>query len=936
MVYLNEISIDECLSEIVLLIELGERCLTMKPLNLTLSAFTLLAVVSLTPVVYSGEVVISSDGCIGIEALGVRFSPVVHAFNWSTMQRGEADPTTGNDAFTIKINAQNHITGTRMVTPAQDGAVHAEYAFVSHADIAIDSLCVATDIPLHHVRGGTWKSDSASGEYPEENQNHPTLFSGKTKGFIVEGVDPKKFTLAFTFDKPTRVLLQDNRKWGSNQLTFRISPPYETPLKPDVTFAVSFSVKTAEPLTLFRDQPVTLTADDANWIPLKQELDIVTGSALDFSNLIEWHKPAGKLGLVKAVGSHFEFEDLPGVTQRFYGVNLCFSANYITPQQAAKLASRFRKIGYNAVRIHHYDNTLVEGSKDKTTLNPGRINQFDALMAQCIANGIYITTDLFVSRSVPWRSIGVDRSGYVSMDEFKILCAVNAQAMDNWKAFTQAFLSHVNPYTDRSYAAEPALAWLALINEGNLGNFLEQQKNLPDYATKWKEWLTTKKTADPAYADIPDSLPSSLYEGSAHAGAYAQFLSEIESAMAREMKSFIQNDLGCKALITNSNGWTHRIPDQITHHDVYDYVDDHFYIDHPRFLDQPWSLPSQCLNANPFKNETLGMLGCSFNRMAGKPFAISEFNFSAPGRYRGVGGIATGAIAALQDWDVLWRFAYSHNSDSMFTASKIGYFNVSEDPVMMATERAALCLFLRGDVTPLAKSFTVVIPRKEATSRQEHGMPSIISDWRDVAWKAKVQVAIDNAPADSTWSLSFPDAYSAEAQVKARSLVNAEAFGGGAVKVDSTEGTLVLDTPCTAGGFAESGMISTEVMSVEILDAPAAVWISSLDGSPCKTSTHMLLSHITDVQNTGIKYAERSRQTLLDWGRMPHLAERGQALITLRLDDPTVISVYRLSCSGERQDKVETKIVEGVLTFAANTGLIKNDATLFYELIRKD
>ena len=261
----------------------------------------------------------------------------------------------------------------------------------------------------------------------------------------------------------------------------------------------------------FTDQPVTLTADD-NWIPLKQDLDILPGSPLDFSTLIAWHKPAGKLGAVKAVGNHFEFEDLPGVAQRFYGVNLCFSANYITPQQAAKLAVRFRRIGYNAVRIHHYDNTLVEGSKDKTTLNPGRVNQLDALVAQFIANGIYVTTDLFVSRSIPWRSIGVDREGSVPMDDFKILCAVNSQAMDNWKAFTRAFLSHVNPYTGRSYAAEPALAWLALVNEGNLGNFFNQQKNLPDYADKWKEWLTSKKAADPAYANISDLLPNSIYE----------------------------------------------------------------------------------------------------------------------------------------------------------------------------------------------------------------------------------------------------------------------------------------------------------------------------------------------------------------------------------------------------------------------------------------
>ena len=36
-----------------------------------------------------------------------------------------------------------------------------------------------------------------------------------------------------------------------------------------------------------------------------------------------------------------------------------------------------------------------------------------------------------------------------------------------------------------------------------------------------------------------------------------------------------------------------------------------------------------------------------FPHVDGKPFTITEWNFSGPGRYRGVGGILTGATAAL-------------------------------------------------------------------------------------------------------------------------------------------------------------------------------------------------------------------------------------------------------------------------------------------------
>lgn len=906
----------------------------MKQINMKRCAYSILLTTSLAPLAYSGEAIVSTDGSIEIESLGVSLAPTVHAFNWSSLSKGGVDPSS-RDSFVIRIKDQNQVKGTLNVRALQDGAVRADYLFTSYADLSVDSLCVAADIPLHAVIGGTWESDGTSGGYPAEKPESPILFSGKTTHFAIQGLDPKQYSLEFTFEKPTQVLLQDNRQWGGNNLSLRLSPPYLNPLTNGMTFALSFSIKATENLVVFQDKPMTITAENGQWIPVKHELEIIPGSALDFSEVIGWHKPAGKLGHVKAVGNHFEFDTLPGVPQRFYGVNLCFTANYITPQEAAKLAARFRRIGYNAVRLHHYDNTLVEGSADKTALNPARLNQLDQLMAQFIANGIYVTTDLFVSRSIPWRSIGIDKAGFVPMNDFKLLCAVNKQAMENWKEFTRGFLSHVNPYTGRSYAEEPALAWIALVNEGNLGNFLGDQRELPDYTEKWNEWLTAKKNSNPAYANIPNSLPGSIYDGSPHACAYSQFLSEAEAAMTREMKAFLQNELQCKALITNSNGWTHKVSDQITHKDVYDYVDDHFYIDHPNFIEKSWTLPSQCPNANPFKNSDMGMLGCSFNRMADMPFTVSEFNFSAPGRYRGVGGIATGAIAALQEWSILWRFAYSHNSESMFNPSKMGYFNVCEDPVMMAAERAAICLFLRGDAAPLTKTFTLVVPRNEATSLQENGMPGVAPAWRDVAWKSKVQVAIDKAPESSTWSLTFPAAYSADASSQARNLVASEAFGGGAVRVDSTQGTLVLDTQRTAGGFAERGTISTQVMTAEILDVPAAVWVSSLDGNPCTTSRRLLLTHVTDVQNTDIQYAERSRRTLLNWGRMPHLAERGRAAITLNLDHPEEVTVYRLSSSGERLGKIETHIVDNALAFTADTGLVKHDATLLYELVRE-
>ena len=61
----------------------------------------------------------------------------------------------------------------------------------------------------------------------------------------------------------------------------------------------------------------------------------------------------------------------------------------------------------------------------------------------------------------------------------------------------------------------------------------------------------------------------------------------------------------------------------------------------------------------------------------------------------------TGAKAAIQEWDGLWRFAYSHSSDDLLDNpdSHPGYFDVATDPLSQASDRASVCLFLRGDAS---------------------------------------------------------------------------------------------------------------------------------------------------------------------------------------------------------------------------------------------
>src|ERR1051326_1945903 len=483
------------------------------------------------------------------------------------------------------------------------------------------------------------------------------------------------------------VIFQNFSTFKSNcfQALSRASVAVVSGLLVGSSWAAERTAKTDLPKT---NDPVVINAG-AEWIPLRPELEIEPGSALDFSTMGLTDAPAGKHGrVIGRADGQFAFADSPEQARRFYGVNLCFGAQYLSKPEADRFAGRLARLGYNALRLHHYERDLTEGQSDSTSLNPQKLDQFDYLVAALIQRGIYLTTDLFVSRGVRYREVGIERDGEIQMDTFKILVPVHQGAFENWKQFARSLLGHVNPYTHRRYAQEPALAWLAMINEGNFGNFFEDIRTIPEWSKAWNRWLAThyssrqalasawgndlKENEDPARQTV--LLPEKLQADGLRARDCIVFLGVTEREMVQRMKAFLREEFDCRALISNASSWTRFTTDQSAR-EIYDYVDDHFYVDHPQFLEAPWRLPSRCPNTSPLAEGAAGGRAITFTRLFDKPFTCTEYNYSAPGRFRGVGGILTGAMGALQGWGGIWRFAYSHSREALFTPSRLGYFD---------------------------------------------------------------------------------------------------------------------------------------------------------------------------------------------------------------------------------------------------------------------
>ena len=531
--------------------------------------------------------------------------------------------------------------------------------------------------------GGQCVTDVKADSIPKEHEKGKNIHIAGHEARTFRFSDELGRSFRLDFGEQVRLHAMDGREWDMGEFIFRFYCNQD---------AVTVTLDAGGPVSVSTCDPFKIEAG-GGWMPLKVKREIKEGSALDFSAVVP---PAAPCRRVVARGRHFEFEGSPGVLCRFYGVNICNGANFAKREVAAAFVRQLRLRGYNALRLHHHDNGLVEGSADGTTINPSQLDRMDALLAECGKAGVYVTTDLFVSRKVPRRSIGQNSDGFLGMNEFKALTLVNEGAFSNLCAFARQWMTHLNPYTGLRWADDPALALLAFVNEGHVGmNGAETLRRHPEYVAAWREWAA--KTGC-EISEIPSGKP---WNKMPEMEAFARFVAALETRFAGRMRTFLRDELGVKALLSDMSSGFEREPFRAVRERCYDYVDEHCYWDHPTWPGEAWRTPVKSLNTNPVKSRGADVLElCSRVAIDGKPFVTTEYNFAGPGEYRHMAGLVTGAQAAREDWAGVWRFDWGGSPWDMvhFDQVRSGIFALSGDALARADERVAMCLFLRGDL----------------------------------------------------------------------------------------------------------------------------------------------------------------------------------------------------------------------------------------------
>lgn len=666
----------------------------------------------------------------------------------------------------------------------------------------------------------------------------------------------------------------------------------------------------------------TIITSGPNWLPLEFTGKTVSGSALDFSIYLD--APAGKYGkIIVSPDGHFTFKNAPDKRIRFFGPNLVGSANYLNKEQADDFVRKAVRLGYNTVRFHHFEYGLLKrGASDSLTFDPAALDKLDYLFAELKKHGIYITIDLYASRRLK-AGDGIEECDTFKRYEMKALAPISPSALKNWKEFARRLLTHKNPYTGLSMAQDPALCFLNLINENPLVHAWKLcPATIPIYEKKFNEYLKANK--------IAENTPQ-------RDGHFIHFLNKLQAKCIDEQIRFLKQDIKLQTLISDLN---HRSLYSIASlRDKLDLVDNHQYWDHPRFAGKRWSYPFLFTAMSSISQDAANPRKMMPTRIFGKPFTVTEFNFCNPNPYRMECAALVGGYAALQGWDALYRFAWSHNRTAMYKLGAPNHFDLVNNPQALLAERIIYMLFMRGDVKPAKPAYAFTFSPEQVLNLK--GFSSSSGRYPVEFTKLGLYARIGSLSKSksfpgvmklnvlSNWMTKLPSpAQNALAQLQKSGIITSAT---GQITLNNKKPFVKVCTP-KSEVISFKGKGNCRVMSLRNANHFQTMALMSLDDKDLQDSQSILLIHMPNVAASGQKITTGNRLKLKTWGKLPILLEKTKVDVELSLPAPMTVKMLKLD--GSFNGVVQSKYENGSLFFTANTAA-KKGGVMIYLLTRQ-
>jgi hypothetical protein len=557
-------------------------------------------------------------------------------------------------------------------------------------------------------------------------------------------------------------------------------------------------------------------------------------SPVDLSFLNATEKPAGRRGFVKVAGESLVFED--GSPARFWGINIAARALFNTSRNNVRQqAKRISALGFNLVRIHHFDSPWVnpnifgKDAADTQTLDPASLDKLDWWIKCLKDEGIYIWLDLHVQRGLTKGDhiYGFDeirKSGKTA--DLKGYNYVNLTIQQAMKRFNEAYLNHSNAYTGVAYKNEPAIMALLITNENDITYHFGDEL-LPDKKVPLHNRLYMNLAKEFA---IKNGLPIDETWRSWKPGPSKLFLNDLEHRFNIEMISHL-HDLGTNVPIATTSSWGGPLSSlpALTDGDI---IDAHAYGE------------ALELEKNP-RTESSMVNWLSMSQVAGKPMSVTEWNvspFPVPDRHSSPLYIAS--TARLQGWDAVMLYAYAQAP--LNDAATPTNWNVFNDPALLSTMPAAALLYRQGHVKEADTTYALTPDRKQMfylSNSPDNSMAARIA-----SEKGKLVVVMPKVP-ELPWLKNEPIPLGAVTiQNLNQSMIANDATevvsDTGEIRRNWAKGIYTINTTRTqaAMGWIGNESIILPDVKIDIRTRNASVAVQSLDGAPIKLSSSLMIS----------------------------------------------------------------------------------------------
>jgi hypothetical protein len=702
-----------------------------------------------------------------------------------------------------------------------------------------------------------------------------------------------------------------------------------------------------------------------------RSLEVVEGSALDFSALVT-AGPAGAKGEVQAGADghlHFAGDARP---QRFlcasqpYGVE----AGFPDHATADRYARQLRIHGYNLARFTFVDNVLMNGMVKDFDFNPVQLDRFHYFLSALKREGIFWVLDGLTSWNAAYGDVG--RNRWVQRRNVKLGVYFDPDQQAHWKELVKRLLGAVNPYTGMRILDDPAMMGVILVNEGGL-NALINQAPSPEMDGLFAKYLAARHGSVAAAKrrwgplDAMSSkvtLPRGVWVKSEKMVDTQRFYYDQQLKELAWMTAYIRG-LGYKGLVTAFDNWP-TLQDQAARSNL-SWVDMHTYHDNPSAHASPGSRIMQTSSLE----DALGYVrNAATARYWGKPFTISEYDQPFWNRWRYESGLAMGAYAGFQGWDLLCRHAsgpieLAYGMDDSSRRQAIYPYGIGMDPIARAGETLAALLYLRGDVQPAKKHIGLRLS-PEYVFDQQGGIGHLPDDitrlglitgiglvWQDTKLKQPLDAVVDPQGVSPTLVNKFMQKVrlgdesqlsAVLADLRKRGVLAGNSSDGKnyfesdtkEISLDTDARVMKVITPRTEAVAFAAAPGKLNALSVQKASAPALVSASSLDGAVLEKSRRILLIVASDARNSGMQFTDKNEEELVRLGGMPILLRNIRVQLALRHENPDTLSLYALRLNGERGEKIPIAVVDGAsVAFALDTGSLAAGPTTYFELVEK-